>query len=109
MTCGYVCVLLIVCILQVYICHVIYILVCPQLFISRMVFNYYNGSGIRKVLIEVAKTSTDVRKFGVSELLWYAMRGTSSRLHSRAQEVLQLLMDKSVYYIRGQLIEGNGF
>lgn len=63
--------------------------------------------GIRKVLIEVAKTSSDVRKHGVSELLWYAMRGTSSRLHSRAQEMLHVLMDKSVYYIRGQLMEGS--
>ncbi|KAE9453174.1 hypothetical protein C3L33_14914, partial [Rhododendron williamsianum] len=47
--------------------------------------------GTRKVMFEVAKKPQESRKSGVSALLWYVMRGASSKLHSRAGEVLCLL------------------
>lgn len=53
-------------------------------------------SGTRKVMVEVAKKPLVFRKSGVSALLWYVLRGTSSKLHSRAEQVLQLLVDNSI-------------
>ncbi|CAH2042259.1 unnamed protein product, partial [Thlaspi arvense] len=52
--------------------------------------------GIRKVMVEVAKKPLVFRKSGVSSLLWYVMRGTSSKLHSRAEQLLRLLVDNSI-------------
>ncbi|CAK9136502.1 unnamed protein product [Ilex paraguariensis] len=48
-----------------------------------------------------------VRKSGVSALLWYVMRGTSLRLHSRAEQVLRLLMDSSIISIGEEFSEGS--
>ncbi|XP_010938573.1 uncharacterized protein [Elaeis guineensis] len=62
--------------------------------------------GIRKLIFEVAKTSSSVRITGVAALLWHVMRGSSSRLHSRAEKVLQFLMDKSIVSIRNEYPQG---
>ncbi|OVA05421.1 Down-regulated-in-metastasis protein [Macleaya cordata] len=65
--------------------------------------------GIRKITSEVVKKPSDVRKSGVSALLWHVMRGTSSRFHSRAEQVLRLLLDSSIIGIGDKFNQGNSF
>ncbi|KAL6318156.1 hypothetical protein AAG906_035661 [Vitis piasezkii] len=55
--------------------------------------------GVRKIMLEAVKKPLLMRKSGVSALFYYAMRGTSSRFHSRAEKVLWLLMDSSLVEI----------
>ncbi|CAN4120834.1 unnamed protein product [Withania somnifera] len=62
--------------------------------------------GVRKLMFEVAKKPLEIRKSAVSSLLWYVMRGSSSRLHSRAEQVLRLLVDKSLFVIGDQFTGG---
>ncbi|XP_048443404.1 U3 small nucleolar RNA-associated protein 20 [Pyrus x bretschneideri] len=63
--------------------------------------------GVRKIMFEVVKKSTDTRKEGVSKLLYFVMRGTSSRFHSRAERVLHFLMDDLILCIGEQFNEGS--
>jgi len=49
------------------------------------------GTGIKKIMTEVIKKPLPARKCGISALLFYVMRGSSSRFHSRAERVLRLL------------------
>ncbi|KAK9281533.1 hypothetical protein L1049_004436 [Liquidambar formosana] len=63
--------------------------------------------GIRKIMCEVAKKPLLMRRSGVSALLCYILRGTSSRFHSRAEQVLQLLMDNSILSIGDKFIQGS--
>ncbi|KAM3327222.1 small subunit processome component 20 isoform X1 [Capsicum chacoense] len=62
--------------------------------------------GVRKLMFEVAKKPLEIRKSAVSSLLWYVVRGSSSRLHSRAEQVLRLLVDKSLFVIGDQFTGG---
>ena len=55
------------------------------------------GTGIKKIMTEVIKKPLPARKCGISALLFYVMRGSSSRFHSRAERVLRLLMDDSIF------------
>lgn len=57
-------------------------------------------------MFEVAKKPLEIRKSAVSSLLWYVVRGSSSRLHSRAEQVLRLLTDKSLFVIGDQFTGG---
>lgn len=57
-------------------------------------------------MFEVAKKPLEIRKSAVSSLLWYVVRGSSSRLHSRAEQVLRLLIDKSLFVIGDQFTGG---
>lgn len=57
-------------------------------------------------MFEVAKKPLELRKSAVSSLLWYVVRGSSSRLHSRAEQVLRLLIDKSLFVIGDQFTGG---
>lgn len=57
-------------------------------------------------MFEVAKKPLEIRKSAVSSLLWYVVRGSSSRLHSRAEQVLRLLIDKSLFVIGDQFSGG---
>lgn len=66
-------------------------------------------TGVRKLIFEVVKTSSSVRITGVTALLWHVMRGTYSRLHSRAEKVLQFLMDKSIISLRNEYPQGKLF
>ncbi|GAB4851882.1 hypothetical protein Ancab_031281 [Ancistrocladus abbreviatus] len=52
--------------------------------------------GIKKIIFEVARKPSQVRKSGVSAILWHVMRGTASKLHSRAEQVMRLLIDDSI-------------
>lgn len=45
---------------------------------------------------EVAAKPLETRKSGVSALLYYVMKGFSSKLHSRAERVLQILLHSEV-------------
>ncbi|KAA8534172.1 hypothetical protein F0562_031635 [Nyssa sinensis] len=63
--------------------------------------------GVRKIIFEVVKKPLVVRKSGVSALLWYVVRGTSLRLHSRAEQVLRLLMDNTVFGIGDKFSQGS--
>lgn len=60
-------------------------------------------------MFEVVKKSTGTRKEGVSKLLYFVMRGTSSRFHSRAERVLHFLMDDLILGIGEQFDEGKFF
>lgn len=53
-------------------------------------------TGIKRIMSEVVKKPLPTRKLGVSALVCYVMRGTSSRFHSRAERVLRLLMDSAI-------------
>lgn len=68
--------------------------------------NFLKPTGVRKLMFEVAKKPLEIRKSAVSSLLWYVVRGSSSRLHSRAEQVLRLLVDKSLFVIGDQFTGG---
>ncbi|KAL3506473.1 hypothetical protein ACH5RR_031855 [Cinchona calisaya] len=63
--------------------------------------------GIRKIMIEVVKKPLAERKYGATELLWHVIRGTSSTLHSRAPQVLRLLLDECLFSIGNKILEGS--
>ncbi|KAL8239479.1 hypothetical protein R6Q59_016046 [Mikania micrantha] len=52
--------------------------------------------GVRKVLSEIVIKPLETRKSGVSALLFYVMKGFSSKLHSRAEQVLKILLQSEV-------------
>jgi U3 small nucleolar RNA-associated protein 20 len=52
--------------------------------------------GLLKVLREAAKQPSPTRIDGVVSLLWHVMKGTSTKLHSKAGQVLKFLLSKSV-------------
>nr|XP_043629943.1 small subunit processome component 20 homolog [Erigeron canadensis] len=57
--------------------------------------------GVRKVMSEVVTKPLEIRKSGVSALLFYVMKGSStmkgsSKLHSRATHVVQLLLNGEI-------------
>ncbi|XP_050219970.1 uncharacterized protein LOC126670312 [Mercurialis annua] len=62
--------------------------------------------GIRKIMFEAVKEPSLVRDTGVSGLLYHILRGTSSRLHSRADRVLQLLTESSIFSIGNKFDRG---
>ncbi|CBI17281.3 unnamed protein product, partial [Vitis vinifera] len=63
--------------------------------------------GVRKIMLEAVKKPLLMRKSGVCALFYYAMRGTSSRFHSRAEKVLRLLMDSSIVGIGDEFTQGS--
>ncbi|KAI3823108.1 hypothetical protein L1987_04536 [Smallanthus sonchifolius] len=52
--------------------------------------------GVRKVMSEIVTKPLETRKSGVSALLFYVMKGFSSKLHSRSEQVLKLLLHSEV-------------
>ncbi|XP_004492742.1 uncharacterized protein [Cicer arietinum] len=58
--------------------------------------------GIRRVIAEVVKKPSPCRCFGVELLLYNIMKGYSSRFHSKAERVLQLLTSETIYTIGDQ-------
>ncbi|RWW02920.1 hypothetical protein BHE74_00033149 [Ensete ventricosum] len=65
-----------------------------------------DATGVSKVIMEVAKSSS-MRRTGVTALLWYVMRGAPLRLHSKAETVWHLLIDKSIFSLGHKYPEGN--
>ncbi|WOK99438.1 small subunit processome component [Canna indica] len=74
-------------------------------FLLRNACNSQLCKGVRKVIREVAKSSS-VKRTGVTALLCHVMRGASSRLHSRAETVWQLMIDKTIFRIGEKYTEG---
>ena len=70
------------------------------------IIDHWNGTGVRKIMLEAVKKPLLMRKSGVCALFYYAMRGTSSRFHSRAEKVLRLLMDSSIVGIGDEFTQG---
>lgn len=64
-----------------------------------------DATGVSKVIMEVAKSSS-MRRTGVTALLWHVMRGAPSMLHSKAETVWHLLMDKSIFSLGEKYPEG---
>ncbi|XP_047962589.1 small subunit processome component 20 homolog isoform X2 [Salvia hispanica] len=64
--------------------------------------------GIETLMTEVVEEPSEIRKSGVSVLLSHVMRITSSRLHSRTETVLPLLVDESSFNIDGQNFKDSG-
>ncbi|KAL3835007.1 hypothetical protein ACJIZ3_009743 [Penstemon smallii] len=62
---------------------------------------------IRKVMIEVVKEPSEIRKSGAAALLSHVLRITSSRLHSNAKTLIPQLVDDS-FGTGDQIIEGPG-
>lgn len=87
--------------------------IVEELVAKEMSFLLRNASleqlirGIKKIMLEVTKNPSHVRRYGASALLWYILRGTSSRFHSRAEETLLLLMDISVFDISDKFSHGS--
>jgi len=67
------------------------------------------GPGVRKLMFEVVKKQSVERKAGVSALLYYTMRGTSLKFHSKAERVLRILLDNSIFGIGDKFTEGKSF
>lgn len=63
-------------------------------------------TGMREVILEVAESPSAVKKAGVAALLFHILKGTSSRLHSRAEKVFRWLIDKSFLSIRDESSQG---
>lgn len=55
-----------------------------------------------KLMTEVIEEPSEMRKSSVSVLLSHVMRITSSRLHSRTETLLPLLVDESSFQMDGQ-------
>lgn len=69
-----------------------------------MIINVKIGTDIRNAMLEVAEEPSETRKSGVSSLLSHVMRITSSRLHSKTEMVLTLLLNSS--FFENQSVEG---
>ncbi|KAI6693975.1 hypothetical protein NL676_021685, partial [Syzygium grande] len=63
--------------------------------------------GVRKLMFEVVKKQSVERKAGVSALLYYTMRGTSLKFHSKAERVLRILLDNSIFRIGDKFTKGS--
>jgi hypothetical protein len=59
----------------------------------------FDWAGIRRVIKEAVKKPSMSRESGVSLLLYNIMKGGSSRLHSKADRVLQLLTSEAIFHI----------
>ncbi|KAL3626591.1 hypothetical protein CASFOL_030140 [Castilleja foliolosa] len=62
--------------------------------------------GITKFMAEVVEDPSDTRKSGAGALLSHVMRITSSRLHSKTEKLLPLLLDDSSFQVGVHSIEG---
>ncbi|XP_022846936.1 small subunit processome component 20 homolog isoform X2 [Olea europaea var. sylvestris] len=60
---------------------------------------------IRNAMLEVVEEPSETQKSGVSSLLSHVMRITSSRLHSKTESILPLLLDSS--FFENQSVEGS--
>lgn len=65
-------------------------------------------AGIRKIVFEAVKKPLSSRKSGVIALLYHIIKGPSSKFHSRAGWVLQLLTENSMFNI-GDKFNGGKF
>ncbi|KAJ0966400.1 hypothetical protein J5N97_027538 [Dioscorea zingiberensis] len=59
--------------------------------------------GIKKIMRELMKNPSSDKKIGAIALIWNVMRGTYLKIHSRAEVVLRLLMDRSNFTAGDQI------
>jgi U3 small nucleolar RNA-associated protein 20 len=59
----------------------------------------FDWTGIRRVIKEAVKKPTPYRESGVELLLYNIVKGYSSRFHSKAEGVLQLLTSEAIFHI----------
>uniref|UniRef100_A0A0E0C3V7 Uncharacterized protein n=1 Tax=Oryza meridionalis TaxID=40149 RepID=A0A0E0C3V7_9ORYZ len=64
-------------------------------FVLRNAPNGQQIEGVRNVLLEAAKNPSPVHIDGITALLCHVMRGTYTRLHSRAGKIMEFLLSKS--------------
>jgi U3 small nucleolar RNA-associated protein 20 len=67
----------------------------------------FGWTGIRRVTAEAVKKPSPCRESGVELLLYNIMKGSSSRFHSKAERVLQLLTSETIHSIghdQGKLV-----
>lgn len=77
-------------------------------FLLRNAPNNQLTQGLLKVLLEAAKQPSPARIDGVVSLLWHVMKGTSTKLHSKAGQVLKFLLSKStVSTLRDKFPDGS--
>ncbi|KAJ7955379.1 Small subunit processome component 20-like protein [Quillaja saponaria] len=62
--------------------------------------------GIARIMAEVVKKPFVGRESGVSALLYYVMTGSSLRFHSRAERVLQIMTNDTIYCIGNKAGQG---
>jgi U3 small nucleolar RNA-associated protein 20 len=53
-------------------------------------------AGVRKIIAEAEADPTEAKISGCAALFCYTLKGPSSGLHSRAEPVLRLLLDRSL-------------
>lgn len=75
-------------------------------FVVAKLVMLFGWTGIRRVIAEVVKKPSPCRCFGVELLLYNIMKGYSSRFHSKAERVLQLLTSETIYTIGDQADQG---
>lgn len=66
----------------------------------------FDGTGIRRVIAEAVKKPSPCRDSGVELLLYNIMKGYSSRFHSKAERVMQLLTSETIYPIGDETDQG---
>lgn len=59
-----------------------------------------------KLMTEVVEEPSDMRKSGTGALISHVMRITSTRLHSKTETLMPLLVDDSSFQIGDQSVEG---
>uniref|UniRef100_A0A0D9YB09 Uncharacterized protein n=1 Tax=Oryza glumipatula TaxID=40148 RepID=A0A0D9YB09_9ORYZ len=64
-------------------------------FVLRNAPNGQQIEGVRNVLLEAAKNPSPLHIDGITALLCHVMRGTYTRLHSRAGKIMEFLLSKS--------------
>ncbi|KAL2923314.1 Small subunit processome component 20-like protein [Bienertia sinuspersici] len=63
--------------------------------------------GVKKILREAVKRPSQESISGVSALLWHVMRGTASKFHSRADQMLCLLVNDCILSIGDKYNQGS--
>lgn len=75
--------------------------------VAKLLLLLFNGTGIRRVIDDAVKKPSLCRESGVEALVFNIMKGHSSRFHSKAERVLQLLTSEAIYPIGDKADQGN--
>jgi len=70
---------------------------------TRVLFHW---SGIRRVIDDAVKKPSPCRESGAEALLFNIMKGYTSRFHSKAERVLQLLTSEAIYAVGDKVSQG---
>lgn len=67
-----------------------------ELFLKLDKLFHLQTAGVRKIIAEAEANPGEEKISGCAALLCYTLRGPSSGLHSRAEPLLRLLLDRTV-------------